>query len=263
MATVTKKLKIMAETECDQWPCINNYTRCDGATDELKYCRMELADNRSICVCPPNRWGARCLLRNNACHAYENMPCLNGGQCIRDDGHLVRHDKFSMANCFQLNSTMKHSCFGQNSCENGAECLQDKLQCPSCYYGIRCQFSTNLFSLSLDAILGYHIQSQVSVYSAQLSGFTAYQTIRDTCDHTNQSCQSLMELDSLPMSKEDEGSCNAFEEYAFICLTNKTLIQSCAGKVLEKILYKDGYSSYYNFIKEIINAFKDIIAKLT
>ena len=35
--------------------------------------------------------------------------------------------------------------------------------CPSCYYGSQCQFSTNVFSLSLDAILGYHISPNIQL----------------------------------------------------------------------------------------------------
>ncbi|CAF5127723.1 unnamed protein product, partial [Rotaria socialis] len=35
--------------------------------------------------------------------------------------------------------------------------------CPRCFYGARCQFSTHGFSLSLDAILGYHIRPGTSI----------------------------------------------------------------------------------------------------
>ena len=35
--------------------------------------------------------------------------------------------------------------------------------CPVCFYGTRCQFSTNGFSLSLDAILGYHIRPNINI----------------------------------------------------------------------------------------------------
>jgi hypothetical protein len=65
---------------------------------------------------------------------------------------------------------MSFDCSGQNECENGGQCLQDKLNCPTkslcicspCFYGSRCQFRTNGFGLSLDGILGYHILPNVS-----------------------------------------------------------------------------------------------------
>jgi hypothetical protein len=62
-------------------------------------------------------------------------------------------------------------CSGRSHCENGAQCLQDSLTCPktsicvcpSCFYGTRCQFSSEGFGLSLDAILGYHIIPHISI----------------------------------------------------------------------------------------------------
>jgi hypothetical protein len=64
---------------------------------------------------------------------------------------------------------MKFDCFGQNGCENDAQCFQDHVTCPqtsicvcpTCFYGRRCQFSTSRFGLSLDAILGYKIRPHV------------------------------------------------------------------------------------------------------
>ena len=52
-----------------------------------------------------------------------------------------------------------------------AQCLQDRSTCPQtsicvcpkCFYGTRCQFSSSLFGLSLDAILGYHIQPHINI----------------------------------------------------------------------------------------------------
>ena len=68
---------------------------------------------------------------------------------------------------------MKFDCDGQSECENEGQCFQDNADCPQrslcictpCYYGRRCQFSTNGFSLSLDAILGYHILPDVHLRS--------------------------------------------------------------------------------------------------
>jgi hypothetical protein len=73
------------------------------------------------------------------------------------------------ANCFEFDHQMKLDCLGQSGCENDAQCFQDNSTCPQtsmcicseCFYRRRCQFSTNRFSLSLDAILGYHIQPSI------------------------------------------------------------------------------------------------------
>jgi len=59
----------------------------------------------------------------------------------------------------------------QSVCENGAQCLQDHPNCPitsmclcpSCFYGIRYQFSTSEFGLSLDGTLDYHILPHLSL----------------------------------------------------------------------------------------------------
>ena len=66
---------------------------------------------------------------------------------------------------------MVHNCLGHTSCENGAQCLQDRASCPQtslcvclrCFHGVRCQFRSNFYGLSLDAILGQHIQTRVNV----------------------------------------------------------------------------------------------------
>lgn len=108
---------------------------------------------------------------------YYHLPCRNYSpplSCFYDDASFCLCDHFGqerMANCFKFNSTTKHTCFGRNACENGAECVQDRPHCPQtstcvcprCSYGIRCQFSSSLFSLSLDAILGYHIQPHIDM----------------------------------------------------------------------------------------------------
>nr|ACC43983.1 low density lipoprotein receptor [Philodina roseola] len=94
--------------------------------------------------------------------------------CFYDDRHLCICDLFEgrerQANCLEFNHEMKMDCMGQNGCENGAQCFQDNPTCPQtsicicpkCFYGRRCQFSMNLFSLSLDGILGSYIRPHVS-----------------------------------------------------------------------------------------------------
>lgn len=59
------------------------------------------------------------------------------------------------------------------SCENGGRCFQDNVNCPSmsacvcqdCFFSTKCQFSTEGFSLSLDAILGYQIRPNSNLRS--------------------------------------------------------------------------------------------------
>jgi hypothetical protein len=108
---------------------------------------------------------------------YYHLPCQNRSpllSCFYDNSHFCLCNDFDhqrVANCFEFNASVKHDCFGQSNCENGAQCLQDRPNCPQtsicicpkCFYGTRCQFSSSLFGLSLDAILGYHIQPHISI----------------------------------------------------------------------------------------------------
>ena len=94
--------------------------------------------------------------------------------CFYDDNHFCLCTNFGtqrVANCFEFDYRRKFDCFGHSQCENGARCLQDSLTCPktsicacqTCFYGTRCQFSSSSSGLSLDAILGYHIQPNTNV----------------------------------------------------------------------------------------------------
>ena len=64
-----------------------------------------------------------------------------------------------------------HRCRDATYCKNGAQCFQDDPYCPTaavclcseCHYGSRCQFTTKEMSLSLDAVLGYHILPNISL----------------------------------------------------------------------------------------------------
>ena len=55
------------------------------------------------------------------------------------------------ADCFESESDIISSCEGENFCENEGPCS----------FGSRCQFSAKGKGLSLDVILGYHIQVKV------------------------------------------------------------------------------------------------------
>ncbi len=108
---------------------------------------------------------------------YYHLPCQSPSPllaCFYDDSHFCLCQDLShqrLANCFEFNSSVKYDCFGQSNCEHGAQCLQDRptcpqtsiCLCPKCFYGMRCQFSSSLFSLSLDGILGYQIQPHRSI----------------------------------------------------------------------------------------------------
>ena len=108
---------------------------------------------------------------------YYHLPCQNDSlnlSCFYDDVHLCLCHEFKQqrqANCFIFDHNMKFDCNGQSECEHGGQCFQDNPDCPqksicvcpTCYYGTRCQFSTSGFTLSLDAILGYHILPDVNI----------------------------------------------------------------------------------------------------
>jgi hypothetical protein len=108
---------------------------------------------------------------------YYQLPCQKYSSdlsCFYDDIHLCLCQQLGqqrLANCFEFDHNKTFNCLGQSVCENGAQCFQDAHDCPQrsmcvcppCYYGAQCQFSTSRFSLSLDAILGYHIQPHLKI----------------------------------------------------------------------------------------------------
>jgi hypothetical protein len=59
--------------------CLISY-HCSCSSDSL--CLGISAMNRSVCVCPVNRMGPRCLLTDLSCQMYGQYVCENGGQCI-------------------------------------------------------------------------------------------------------------------------------------------------------------------------------------
>jgi hypothetical protein len=48
--------------------------------------------NRSICVCPLAKFGARCFLENTVC---QSTSCHNGGQCVPSDERIAPHNMFT------------------------------------------------------------------------------------------------------------------------------------------------------------------------
>ena len=101
-------------------------------------------------------------------------------KCFYDEIHLCLCQQIAqqyVANCFEFDHNMNLYCSGPNGCENGGQCFQEQTlcprvsvcQCPVCYYGARCQLSSTGFSLSLDAILGYHIRPNLSISGQPLA----------------------------------------------------------------------------------------------
>jgi hypothetical protein len=77
--------------QCDRGWSGQNCTipyNCTCSSDSL--CIGVLANNRSICVCPINKWGSRCLLEDQVCQSNKNETCRNGGQCIYLLIHISR-----------------------------------------------------------------------------------------------------------------------------------------------------------------------------
>ena len=87
----------------------DSFCRCDegwsGQHCHIRYvCRcssdslcigLSANNNRSICICPIDKFGPRCLLFDPSCQVNDNSPCENGGQCIPNDDYLVSNRKFT------------------------------------------------------------------------------------------------------------------------------------------------------------------------
>ncbi|CAF1084363.1 unnamed protein product [Adineta steineri] len=91
--------------------------------------------------------------------------------CFYDQDLMCICDTNRFSNCFLFDKNMNNDYQGYNYCENGGQGFQNNNTCPTkftcicpeCFYGARCQFSTEGIIFSLDAILGYHIQPHVSL----------------------------------------------------------------------------------------------------
>jgi len=108
---------------------------------------------------------------------YYHLLCQNQSlnlSCFYDDFQFCLCYQFGqkrLANCFNFDHNMKFNCQGQSECENHGQCFQDHPECPtesicmcpSCFFGRRCQLTTNGFGLSLDVILGYQILPYITI----------------------------------------------------------------------------------------------------
>jgi hypothetical protein len=110
---------------------------------------------------------------------YYHLLCQNQSQlkCFHDnEEYMCLCNEERYANCFPFDFNTTYTCKKRGDCQNGAQCLLDRSNCPQsifcnctdCFYGSKCQFTTKGFGLSLDAILGYQIRPNLSV-NRQLS----------------------------------------------------------------------------------------------
>ena len=108
------------------------------------------------------------------CQQQSNLFCFNDERhfchCINKEEQRQQRQ----AHCLEVKYQSYNPCQTTNTqlCQNEGQCLRDAHRCPSmltcvcptCFYGSRCQFSTHGFSLSIDGILGHHIQPHVSMH---------------------------------------------------------------------------------------------------
>lgn len=86
--------------------------------------------------------------------------------CFYDEIHMCICDLDRFSNCFTFDRSTIYNCQSYSDCQNGGQCFRDNGTCPSvsicvcpdCFYGTKCQFSTQGFVASLDKILGYHVK---------------------------------------------------------------------------------------------------------
>ncbi|UJR34411.1 hypothetical protein I4U23_021818 [Adineta vaga] len=88
--------------------------KCSCSSDSL--CLGISANNRSICLCPIQKWGSQCLLSDQICQK-NNRTCENHGQCIPIDQFSTSTKKF--------------------------ECM-----CSKAFFGERCEIPSNNVTLS-------------------------------------------------------------------------------------------------------------------
>ena len=99
---------------------------------------------------------------------FYHLPCQKHSQlvCFYEPLYICLCNTDREADCFEFDHNVTSNCAGEKFCENGGQCFHDDPVCPQkvtcgcrpCSYGSRCQFSTDDAGLSLDVILGYHIQ---------------------------------------------------------------------------------------------------------
>ena len=54
----------------------------------------QLANNRSLCICPVNKMGPRCLINDVTCQKNQTVTCFNKGECLSVDEYRTSQKKF-------------------------------------------------------------------------------------------------------------------------------------------------------------------------
>jgi hypothetical protein len=109
--------------------CTNSYA-CDCSPDSI--C-VGSWNNRSICVCPLQKFGPRCYLRNTVCEQEKTAKCENGGQCISSD---VRISSDPAAVCF----------------------------CPARFYGRKCEYLRSRIDIAFRFLSTQNISDAVLLH---------------------------------------------------------------------------------------------------
>ncbi|CAF3940064.1 unnamed protein product, partial [Adineta steineri] len=103
---------------------------------------------------------------HDICQNHSDLTCFHDNYTF-----MCLCTEQRQANCFHFNFTMTYDCKGHNDCQNDGRCFQDHPHCPTkimcvcqeCFYGDKCQRTTKHSGLSLDSILGYHINPHLSL----------------------------------------------------------------------------------------------------
>ena len=111
---------------------------------------------------------------------FYQLPCHMNPKlkCFYDEMYVCICDRDRFSNCFNFdfNTKQNSQCKKSNLCQNNGTCFPDRTNCPQsiicncqkCFYGSRCELTTQSFSLSLDNIFGYHIKPSVSFFQQTL-----------------------------------------------------------------------------------------------
>ncbi|CAF5195082.1 unnamed protein product, partial [Rotaria magnacalcarata] len=101
-----------------------------------------------------------------------HIPCQNNTElkCFIDESYMCLCTVEHRSNCFLFDFNINLVCNNDVYCENGGICLQDTSECSEsilcvctdCFFGNRCQFYAKGIGLTLDDMLRYAIQPNVT-----------------------------------------------------------------------------------------------------
>ncbi|CAF1370564.1 unnamed protein product [Adineta steineri] len=162
---------------------------------------------------------------------FYHMPCQMNAllSCFYDEQRFCLCQQINqqrVANCFDFDPYTESNCSSQYHCENGGKCFQEDskcpkyfhCQCPVCYYGTRCQLNTDGFSLSLDAILGYHIYPNINIFNQPSAVLTS--SILSTIILIMGIINSILSLITFKNKKTHDSACGIY----LLCTSIITLL---------------------------------------